>query len=56
MALEAKASGTEFVDPKTDAVNADRQLEHDLTLKDVFRRHPAIVAWSFYWAMAAVGW
>jgi sugar porter (SP) family MFS transporter len=55
-ALEAKISRTEFVEPKADAVNADRQLEHDLSLRDVFKRHPAIVGWSFYWAMAAVGW
>ncbi|KAM0420260.1 hypothetical protein ACHAPT_011918 [Fusarium lateritium] len=55
-ALEPKASGAEFADPKADVVNADRQAEHDLTLKQVLRHHPALVGWSFYWAIAAIGW
>ncbi|KFA56682.1 hypothetical protein S40293_06223 [Stachybotrys chartarum IBT 40293] len=54
--LHTTASCAEFVDAKSDAVDADRQEEHDLTLRQLFRRHPAIVGWSFFWAMAAVGW
>ncbi|KPM40484.1 hypothetical protein AK830_g6029 [Neonectria ditissima] len=54
--VEPRASGVEYHDPKTETVIADRQAEHDLTLKQVFARHPAIAWWSFYWAMAGVGW
>lgn len=38
------------------AIDADHSLEHDTTVKQVFRNHPALVWWCFYWAMAAVGW
>ncbi|KAH7240531.1 hypothetical protein FSOLCH5_010732 [Fusarium solani] len=55
-ALEPKASGAEFVDPKADGVNADRQAEHDLTLRQVLRHHPALIGWSFFYAVAAIGW
>ncbi|KAH7141012.1 general substrate transporter [Dactylonectria macrodidyma] len=54
--VEPQASGLEYADPKTDTVIADRQAEHDLTMKQVFLRHPALAWWSFYWAMAGVGW
>ena len=37
-------------------IRADNELEHQLSLKDVFVRHPILVWWSFYWAMAGVGW
>ncbi|KAF4980637.1 hypothetical protein FZEAL_3386 [Fusarium zealandicum] len=56
LGLEAKASAAEFANSKTDALNVERQAEHDLTIKQVLTRHPALVWWSFYWAMAAVGW
>ena len=29
---------------------------HELTLRKVLRDHPALVWWSFYWAMAGVAW
>ncbi|VTT83770.1 unnamed protein product [Fusarium fujikuroi] len=54
--LQAKVSGTEFIDAKSHAVEADRQAEHELTLKQCFQKHPAIVWWCFYWSIAAVGW
>lgn len=41
---------------KEQALQADHSLEHDTTVKQVFRNHPALVWWCFYWAMAAVGW
>lgn len=54
---EAHVSGHEFADLKGEAVvESDRQAEHDLTLKQVFMNHPALAFWSFYWAMAGVGW
>ncbi|KAF4458226.1 maltose permease [Fusarium albosuccineum] len=56
LALEPKASGAEYMDPKSDVVNAERQAEHDMTLKQVLRQHPALVWWCFYWSIAAIGW
>jgi hypothetical protein len=54
---EPHVSGHEFADLKGEAVvESDRQAEHDLTLKQVFINHPALAWWSFYWAMAGVGW
>ncbi|KAI1071356.1 hypothetical protein LB507_011565 [Fusarium sp. FIESC RH6] len=54
--LKAKVSGTEFVDDKSHALQADRQAEHELTLKQCFRQHPKIILWCFYWSIAAIGW
>ena len=54
--LQAKVSGTEFVDVKSNALQADRQAEHELTLKQCFRQHPKIILWCFYWSIAAIGW
>ncbi|CAG7556450.1 unnamed protein product [Fusarium equiseti] len=54
--LQAKVSGTEFVDDKSNALQADRQAEHELTLKQCFRQHPKIILWCFYWSIAAIGW
>lgn len=53
---EHGVTGVEHVDSKTENVGIERQAEHDLTLKQVFRNHKALVWWSFFWAMAAVGW
>ena len=50
---EAQVAGIE--NPHKE-VQVDHALEHDLTLKDVFRQHPKMIWWCFYWAMAAVGW
>lgn len=38
------------------AVKEDHRLEHHLTVRSVFKNHPVLVWWTFYWAMAAVGW
>lgn len=43
--LEAQVSGVEDVHPKNETIHVDHQLEHELTVKDVFTRHPAIVFW-----------
>ncbi|RSL48969.1 hypothetical protein CEP54_012639 [Fusarium duplospermum] len=56
LALEPKASGAEFADSKAEVVNADRQAEHDLTLRQVLRHHPALIGWTFFYAIAAIGW
>ncbi|KND91006.1 General alpha-glucoside permease [Tolypocladium ophioglossoides CBS 100239] len=48
--VEAHPSGVE------QTIRADHQLEHALTVRDVFRRHPALVFWSVYWSLAATGW
>jgi hypothetical protein len=55
-ALEAHISGIEDVNPKDDTVRVDIRNEHELTVKDVFKHHPALVFWAFYWAMSGVGW
>lgn len=46
----------EIIVVKEQALRADHNLEHETTVKQVFRNHPALVWWCFYWAMAAVGW
>ncbi|KAJ3950306.1 uncharacterized protein N0V96_001450 [Colletotrichum fioriniae] len=51
--LEASVS---HHDAKGLAVGATNQQEHDLTVREVFKNHKAIVWWCFYWAMAAIGW
>lgn len=54
---DAQIAGVEHVNnTKLHDVQVDHELEHRLTLKQVFRGHPALVWWCFYWAMAAVGW
>ncbi len=34
----------------------DVDSEHQLTFGDVWKNHKAIIGWSFFWAMCAVGW
>lgn len=50
---EAQVAGIE--DPQKE-VQVDHNLEHELTLRDVFKNHLPLVWWCFYWAMAAIGW
>lgn len=54
--LETHISGVDDVSPKDETVRVDIQLEHQLTVKEVFVKHPALVWWAFYWAMTGVGW
>ncbi|KAM0258478.1 hypothetical protein ACHAQJ_003817 [Trichoderma viride] len=55
--LESHISGVEDIaNPKDDTIRVDIQNEHELSVKEVFVKHPALVFWSFYWAMAGVGW
>jgi hypothetical protein len=52
----------EHVDPvahsdvKPTLPNADIDQEHQLTFRDAWKHHKAIVGWSFFWAMCAIGW
>ncbi|KAL7961106.1 general substrate transporter [Trichoderma compactum] len=55
-ALEAHISVVDDLNPKDDTVRVDIQREHELTVKEVFVNHPALVFWAFYWAMSGVGW
>ncbi|KAL7945180.1 general substrate transporter [Trichoderma barbatum] len=55
-ALERHISGIDDANPKDDTVRVDLQREHELTVKEVFFNHPALVFWAFYWAMTGVGW
>ncbi|KAE8371878.1 maltose permease [Aspergillus bertholletiae] len=43
-------------DLKQSSLTGDNEHEHSLTLADVYRNHKAIIGWSFYWAMCAIGW
>ncbi|CAF3430383.1 hypothetical protein SNK03_006687 [Fusarium graminearum] len=54
--LQAKVSGTEYIDDKSHAIITDRQAEHDLTFKQCFQKHPKVILWCFYWSIAAIGW
>lgn len=48
-AVENLASETNSAVPRSGVTD-------ELTLRRVFRDHPALVWWSFYWAMAGVAW
>ncbi|KAH7410521.1 hypothetical protein DE146DRAFT_776254 [Phaeosphaeria sp. MPI-PUGE-AT-0046c] len=37
------------------ALSSD-EIEHHLTLPEVWRKHPALIWSSFFWAMCAIGW
>jgi hypothetical protein len=39
-----------------DCIQQDHALEHELTAKQVLKKHPVLVWWCFYWSLAAVGW
>jgi hypothetical protein len=49
---------TENVDPKEmiEQTNTANEREKQITVRDVFTKHPRLAWWIFYWAMAAVGW
>ena len=36
--------------------NIANEQEKQITVRDVFAKHPRLAWWIFYWAMAAVGW
>ena len=36
--------------------NTANEQEKQITVRDVFTKHPRLAWWIFYWAMAAVGW
>ncbi|XP_014551203.1 hypothetical protein COCVIDRAFT_42468 [Bipolaris victoriae FI3] len=37
------------------AATVDNINEHQLTLGQVFKKHPALIGWSFFWSICAVG-
>lgn len=39
-----------------EGANADNVTEHQLTMKEVWKNHPALIGWSMYWSMCAIGW
>jgi hypothetical protein len=43
-------------DVKPTLPNADIDQEHQLTFRDAWKHHKAIIGWSFFWAMCAIGW
>lgn len=50
--VEHKAVSDEHASDQIQAANAN---EHNLTFRDVARKHPKIIWWSFFWCMCAVG-
>jgi hypothetical protein len=51
------AESPAMADPSRRAsVAADNEEEHQLTFVDVWKHHKAMIWWSFYFAMCAVGW
>ena len=38
------------------AVLADNLREHEATVREVIHNHKRIVAWTFFFALSAVGW
>ena len=38
------------------SVVADNAEEHRLTFVEIWKHHKAMIWWSFYFAMCAVGW
>lgn len=54
---EAYTTAVENVASETNSAMArTREEAHELTLRKVLRHHPALIWWSFYWAMAGVAW
>jgi hypothetical protein len=58
--LESKVSHSPIAgmkDPdRRGSVITDNVHEHQLTFREVARHHKALIWWSFYFAMCAVGW
>lgn len=34
----------------------ENEVEHSLTLRQLWKESPAVIGWSFYWSMCAIGW
>ena len=39
-----------------DTTRRANDLDKNVTVRDVFRKHPQLAWWIFFWAMSAVGW
>jgi hypothetical protein len=39
-----------------DTTRRANELDKNVTVRDVFRKHPQLAWWIFFWAMSAVGW
>lgn len=52
----ADETAVSHVEAKDGLTSSAIQQERDLTLREVFKNHKAIVWWCFYWAVCAVGW
>jgi hypothetical protein len=42
--------------PTRSLAKVDIEAEHQLTFRHVWKHHKAIIGWSFFWAMCAIGW
>lgn len=53
--MESHVTGIEDVNAKRE-IHQDNQREHNTTVRDVFKNHPALVFWVVVWALAGCGW
>lgn len=50
---DEKVAAAHIDHSQADAAN---EQEKAIKIRDVLKKHPSLVWWIFYWAMAAVGW
>lgn len=41
---------------RNNSISEDARLEHNLTLRQVLKHHKPLAAWTFFWALCAIGW
>jgi len=51
---EPDGSSPEVLDIEQTGHCPHKHGKDDLTIKDVFRKHPAIIWWCLYWSLAGV--
>ena len=49
-------TATSHGDKVEERVAVDESLEHELTVKYMFANHKKLIAWTFFWALCAIGW
>jgi hypothetical protein len=52
----ASADFVENAEPFASLAMVVIDAERQLTFRDIWKHHRAIIGWSFFWAMCAIGW
>ncbi len=52
---EAEIEPAQGASVSKNAIDEHAAREHSMTFRDVARKHPKIIWWSFFWCMCAVG-